>query len=146
MWTKSFFSLKVVQNNFKNSSITNSRSPIPMIFLLGIEKSNLFVRIATFLEYTILCSLCPGSFLCSDFVQYKKVVKRNRSNYFLITHSAPKNTISMGAWSLLDNTHKIGGWVDILFPSNHNIHKNSVGLWFWASNPLTVRFSVKSIN
>ena len=26
--------------------------------------------------------------------------------------------------------------LDILFPSNHNIHTSSYGLWFWASDPL----------
>ena len=30
--------------------------------------------------------------------------------------------------------------VDILFPSNHNIHKSSCGLCFWASNHLIDRF------
>ena len=30
--------------------------------------------------------------------------------------------------------------VDILFPSNHNIHKSSCGLCFWASDPLSERF------
>ena len=30
--------------------------------------------------------------------------------------------------------------LDILFPSNHNIHKSSVGLCFWASDPLIDRF------
>ena len=31
------------------------------------------------------------------------------------------------------------GRVDILFPSNHNIHKSSYGLCFWASDPLIGR-------
>ena len=31
--------------------------------------------------------------------------------------------------------------VDILFSSNHNIHKSSCGLCFWASDPLIERFS-----
>ena len=30
--------------------------------------------------------------------------------------------------------------LDILFTSNHNIHKNSYGLCFWASDPLIDRF------
>ena len=30
--------------------------------------------------------------------------------------------------------------LDILFPSNHNIHKSSYGLCFWASDPLIDRF------
>ena len=30
--------------------------------------------------------------------------------------------------------------LDILFPSNHNIHKSSCGLVFWASDPLINRF------
>ena len=30
--------------------------------------------------------------------------------------------------------------VDILFPSNHNIHKSSYDLCFWASDPLLERF------
>ena len=30
--------------------------------------------------------------------------------------------------------------LDILFPSNHNIHKSSYGLCFWASGPLIDRF------
>ena len=30
--------------------------------------------------------------------------------------------------------------LDILFPSNHNIHKSSHGLWFWTSDPLIERF------
>ena len=29
--------------------------------------------------------------------------------------------------------------LDILFPSNHNIHKSSCGLCFWASDPLIER-------
>ena len=30
--------------------------------------------------------------------------------------------------------------LDILFSSNHNIHKSSSGLCFWASDPLIERF------
>ena len=30
--------------------------------------------------------------------------------------------------------------LDILFPSNHNIHKSSWGLYFWLSHPLIDRF------
>ena len=30
--------------------------------------------------------------------------------------------------------------LDILFSSNHNIHKSSCGLCFWASDPLIDRF------
>ena len=30
--------------------------------------------------------------------------------------------------------------IDILFSSNHNIHKSSCGLCFWASDPLIDRF------
>ena len=30
--------------------------------------------------------------------------------------------------------------LDILFPSNHNIHKSSCGLCFWASDPFIDRF------
>ena len=30
--------------------------------------------------------------------------------------------------------------LDILFSSNHNIHKSSFGLCFWASDPLIDRF------
>ena len=30
--------------------------------------------------------------------------------------------------------------VDILFSSNHNMHKSSSGLCFWASDPLIERF------
>ena len=30
--------------------------------------------------------------------------------------------------------------LDILFSSNHNIHKSSSGHWFWASDPLIDRF------
>ena len=30
--------------------------------------------------------------------------------------------------------------LDILFLSNHNIHKSSCGLYFWASDPLIERF------
>ena len=30
--------------------------------------------------------------------------------------------------------------IDILFPSNHNIHKSSYSLCFWASDPLIERF------
>ena len=30
--------------------------------------------------------------------------------------------------------------LDILFSSNHNIHKSLCGLCFWASDPLIVRF------
>ena len=30
--------------------------------------------------------------------------------------------------------------LDILFSSNHNIHKNSYGLCFWASDPSIDRF------
>ena len=30
--------------------------------------------------------------------------------------------------------------LDILFSSNHNIHKSSFGLCFWASDPLIERF------
>ena len=30
--------------------------------------------------------------------------------------------------------------LDILFPSNHNIHKSSYCLCFWASDPLIDRF------
>ena len=29
--------------------------------------------------------------------------------------------------------------LNILFPSNHNIHKISCGHWFWASDPLINR-------
>ena len=32
------------------------------------------------------------------------------------------------------------GTLDILFSSNHNIHKSSCGLCFWASDPLIDRF------
>ena len=34
----------------------------------------------------------------------------------------------------------INVWLDILFLSNHNIHKSSCRLCFWASNPLIDRF------
>ena len=30
--------------------------------------------------------------------------------------------------------------LDIIFSSNHNIHKSSCGLCFWASDPLIDRF------
>ena len=33
-----------------------------------------------------------------------------------------------------------GTCTDILFSSNHNIHKSSYGLCFWASDPLIERF------
>ena len=36
--------------------------------------------------------------------------------------------------------------LDILFSSNHNIHKSSCGLRFWALDPLINGFLVKSIN
>ena len=36
--------------------------------------------------------------------------------------------------------------LDILFPSNHNIHKSSHGLCFWASDPLIDKFYKKSFN
>ena len=31
-------------------------------------------------------------------------------------------------------------FLDILFSSNHNIHKSSCGLYFWSSDPLINRF------
>ena len=34
----------------------------------------------------------------------------------------------------------IGTTLDILFPSNHNIHKSLCGLCFWASDPVIDRF------
>ena len=36
--------------------------------------------------------------------------------------------------------------LEILFSSNHNIHKSSCGLCFWASDPLIDKFYKKSFN
>ena len=36
--------------------------------------------------------------------------------------------------------------LDILFSSNHNIHKSSSGHCFWTSDPLIERFFIKSID
>ena len=36
--------------------------------------------------------------------------------------------------------HRHSGTLDTLFSSNHNIHKSSCGLCFWASDPLIDRF------
>ena len=33
-----------------------------------------------------------------------------------------------------------GSALDILFPSNHNIHKSSYGHCYWVSDPLIERF------
>ena len=38
------------------------------------------------------------------------------------------------------------GTLDIFFASNHNIHKSSCGLCFWASDPLIGKFLLKSFN
>ena len=38
------------------------------------------------------------------------------------------------------NSHNMYVQLDILFLSNHNIHKSSLGLCFWASEPLIERF------
>ena len=38
------------------------------------------------------------------------------------------------------NSHNMYVQLDILFSSNHNIHKSSLGLCFWASNPLIDKF------
>ena len=35
--------------------------------------------------------------------------------------------------------------LDILFPSNHNIHKISCGLCFWASDPLIEICQIKGL-
>ena len=47
--------------------------------------------------------------------------------------------ISICLFGIIDARRCDTGKLDILFPSNHNIHKNSFGLWFWASNPLMVK-------
>ena len=36
--------------------------------------------------------------------------------------------------------------LDVIFLSNHNIHKSLFGLCFWASDPLFERFLVKDIH
>ena len=36
--------------------------------------------------------------------------------------------------------HTASRRLEILFPSNHNIHKSLCGLCFWASDPLIDRF------
>ena len=41
---------------------------------------------------------------------------------------------------LLLLSHFLCASLDILFSSNHNIHKSSCGLCFWASDPLIDRF------
>ena len=41
--------------------------------------------------------------------------------------------------------HSTSSIIDILFSSNHNIHKNSCGLCFWASDPLIERFYSKPL-
>ena len=52
----------------------------------------------------------------------------------------------MTGWILdngMDNwadDHTDNSAVDILFLSNHNIHKSLHGLYFWASDPLIDRF------
>ena len=43
-------------------------------------------------------------------------------------------------------SHITGGTLDILFSSNHNIHKNSCGLSFWTPDPFNRLIIVKSIN
>ena len=43
------------------------------------------------------------------------------------------------AISLVDFSHNVHT-LDIFFSSNHNIHKSSCGLCFWASDPLIERF------
>ena len=35
--------------------------------------------------------------------------------------------------------------LDILFSSNHNIHKSSCGLRYWASNPLIIKNRLKGL-
>ena len=52
--------------------------------------------------------------------------------------SVRSNPIHSGVWSLSwFTTFGFGGLtLDILFSSNHNIHKSLWGLWFWASDPL----------
>ena len=51
------------------------------------------------------------------------------------------NTTNSRALQSFLESEKVQNWkVDIFFPSNHNIHKSSCGLCFWASDPLINRF------
>ena len=47
-------------------------------------------------------------------------------------------------WMLLEQPNNLEvikeSILDILFSSNHNIHKSSCGFYFWASDPLIERF------
>ena len=47
------------------------------------------------------------------------------------------------AYPLYLYRYKIGIILDILFSSNHNIHKSSFDFCFWASDPLIDRFYFK---
>ena len=50
-------------------------------------------------------------------------------------------SLVMGSGSIMDSFRVLVPFsLDILFPSNHNIHKSSYGFCFWVSDPLIERF------
>ena len=55
---------------------------------------------------------------------------------------------SLSSYILLEfpSPSSIRSTLDILFSSNHNIHKSSSGLWFWASDTLNRKILLKSID
>ena len=72
-------------------------------------------------EFIELVTACPAVVCCRCSPEQKAQVVR------LIQQHTGKRTAAIGK-------------LNILFPSNHNIHKSLTGLCFWASDTLIERF------
>ena len=88
---------------------------------------------------------------CTNHVANSKESLRLRRQFFCVTTdwvildnlftsgtiARNKNILDSVKWKFLST--EVSG-LDTLFSSNHNIHKSSCGLCFWASDPLINRF------
>ena len=80
------------------------------------------------------------SALAGDFDKkdYVKLVRLN----FWVESISPEKSLQRSILYLckIVLVHVHAYTLDVLFSSNHNIHKSSSGLCFWASDPLIERF------
>ena len=113
-----------------------------MFTLFQIRPNNLADFSRKLFSITFLqCCLIP---LIQLFPRKKfhQIMKITVSHDAVTSHRLRRITLKL---MLLGKTFKTQGEtncsaaVDILFPSNHNIHKSSCGHCFWASDPLIDR-------
>ena len=135
---------------FKNQG---DASKIEVLRMLNWRPKQIFV-LRTFLAKTLECNIyeCYSILYCSFYgaatnyyhtifilnsftlIFFALFLSQCTLLVLLISFSTKTCTIQQLGFMHFMNT------LNVLFPSNHNIHKSSYGLCFWVSDPLIARF------